>query len=70
MLGHGNASPLGKLHLKVIVLESLRPVVMVWGSLHLKDFEYLVYLTVTYEQSSSLGHLRKNAAYRPYIDRG
>jgi len=43
MLAHWNTLPLGELCLKVLVLECFWPVTLIRSSLHLEDFENLIY---------------------------
>ena len=67
MLNHLHASELGESWLKVGQAEGIWPVILVWCSQHLEDFEYLIDLRIAHEERPPLDHLCENASGRPQI---
>ena len=67
MLNHGHASELRESRLEIVKFQSIWPIIFVWSSQDLKDFEDLIDLRITHEKWSSLNHLRKNAACGPKV---
>jgi len=68
VLNHGHAAELRERRFEVVQLQGVWPVVFVWSSEHLENFEDLIDFTVAHEQWPSLNHLSENAASRPKID--
>jgi len=68
VLLHGDGSPLRERGLHGRQVEGVRPVALIRGTEHLEDLKDLVNFTVTSEERTALGHLRKDAASRPEIN--
>ena len=68
MLRHGHTLKFRESLFKIIKFQRIWPVVLIGCSKDFKDFEYLVDLTISHEEGSSLNHLSKYASGWPEIN--
>ena len=62
MVTHLHSLELGESLFEIVKLECIWPVVLVWSTKNLEDFEDLVNFGVTHEKWLTLHHFRKDAS--------